>query len=232
MNDIDDYWNARVAHLEAEIERLRQELKDAVDERDVYRDRALPEAAGIMNTLSEVVTELQTELDQITAVMDDANIDNAEKPLHDRLLQWIAQVGSTAIAVRTERDELRMVLTRLRFLFGPVSNESLVNLITRAVGDAERLRGVIEAVQMAEARLDTGDDEDEEDALRSHYADTIEQILRCALDAADPTPDERERVLEDHPELRSSLQRGMEDLAAGRVRDLGSFAAHLEDDET
>jgi hypothetical protein len=48
----------------------------------------------------------------------------------------------------------------------------------------------------------------------------------------EPTPDERERILEDHPELRSSIQRGLNDLAAGRARDLGPFAAYLEDDET
>lgn len=44
-----------------------------------------------------------------------------------------------------------------------------------------QLRELIGAVQQAELYLDTGDDADEEDALRGRYADAIERLLRHDL---------------------------------------------------
>jgi hypothetical protein len=57
-----------------------------------------------------------------------------------------------------------------------------------------------------------------------------EELEDATSEAPEPTPDERERILEDHPDLRASLQRGMDDAAAGLVQDLGSFAEYLEAD--
>jgi hypothetical protein len=58
--------------------------------------------------------ELRYQFDQIRSVMDEYEIGDPDKALHDRLIQWIAQVGSVALTVRTERDEMRAKLRYLR----------------------------------------------------------------------------------------------------------------------
>jgi uncharacterized coiled-coil DUF342 family protein len=100
-----------VRELRAERDRLR-------DERDMFRDQALPEAAGIMNELSTTLAETESERDAwkatVTRMMEDE--ERLRTALDTERAQWIKETRHAASRIGEgvrELDRLRAVVRKL-----------------------------------------------------------------------------------------------------------------------
>lgn len=89
------------------IAALRRDYALVVDERDTYRDNAMPEAATIMNTLSAERRQLQDRLSEVEAERDRLRADQMVTAEQEVVIVGLRKKLATIVA---ERDRLRAVV--------------------------------------------------------------------------------------------------------------------------
>jgi hypothetical protein len=217
---------------EETLEHLRKQLEDAIDERDTYRDRALPEAAAIMNTLSREVKELHEKIDLLADI-----VARTSEALH-RGEDETMDLPALAALRMASRDELTEQIVesdgRIRALQQELWARDTQNPVLHGWGvwHAEDEEWVWWGATFMLA-TDQVPEGPEYRHLRVLPADAVivstDDSDRAAMGIS---PDDPTGTFKHDPEMTRRLQQGFDDLAAGRGRDLGSFAAYLEDDET
>lgn len=93
------------------IAALRRDYALVVDERDTYRDNAMPEAATIMNTLSADKRQLQDRLSEVEAERDRLRADQMVTAEQEVVIAGLRKKLATIVA---ERDRLRAVVDAAR----------------------------------------------------------------------------------------------------------------------